>query len=329
MRAMSAAVTPPPADRPVTDDADLFLQTVPRTLVHRAAVSEVLMTGLRVLGDASFRLGAHWPREHSFYSPVARRWQDPMLLAETIRQAILLISHSALDVPMGHQFLSHDTVYEVEAAGLEFTGRPTNIVVEATCDAVQRRAGKVAGFTIQGICYRDEVRIGSGHIRMNCISPAAYARLRGEHHGARPPARLPTPVAPELVGRASESDVVLGATAVDGVWTLRTDLGHPVLFDHPLDHVPGMVTMEAARQAARIVLGSPHGLALSGDFSFVRYIELDQPCLVSAEVATTGFPGDNPRAPAGDSPTQRVRVRFDQCGSTVAEGLVGMITPTD
>ena len=81
MRAMSAAVTPPPADRPVTDDADLFLQTVPRTLVHRAAVSEVLMTGLRVLGDASFRLGAHWPREHSFYSPVARRWQDPIFPA--------------------------------------------------------------------------------------------------------------------------------------------------------------------------------------------------------------------------------------------------------
>ncbi|WP_281275492.1 AfsA-related hotdog domain-containing protein [Saccharothrix australiensis] len=32
-------------------------------------------------------------------------------------------------------------------------------------------------------------------------------------------------------------------------WLPRVDRRHPVLFDHPVDHVPGMALQEAGRQA--------------------------------------------------------------------------------
>ncbi|MDI3405808.1 hypothetical protein [Streptomyces cavernicola] len=40
------------------DTPELFSQTVPRTLVHRAAVSEVLVTGIRKVSEDHFPVGA-------------------------------------------------------------------------------------------------------------------------------------------------------------------------------------------------------------------------------------------------------------------------------
>ncbi|MFJ9544513.1 AfsA-related hotdog domain-containing protein, partial [Streptomyces sp. NPDC101225] len=61
----------------------------------------------------------------------------------------------------------------------------------------------------------------------------------------------------------------------------RADTRHPVLFDHPVDHVPGMVLLEAARQAAAATTHSPtpptHLHA-----TFTHYVELDTPCHIHA-----------------------------------------------
>jgi hypothetical protein len=57
------------------------------------------------------------------------------------------------------------------------------------------------------------------------------------------------------------------------------DTRHPVLFDHPLDHVPGMLLMEAARQASTVFLGHPC-LPVGLTNEFARYAELDTPCVI-------------------------------------------------
>src|SRR4051812_26459174 len=70
--------------RPATQTVD-FQQTIPRSLVHRAAVSEVFVTDLNILGEGTFEVGAQWPRRHSFFGPRTPAFHDPMLYAETIR----------------------------------------------------------------------------------------------------------------------------------------------------------------------------------------------------------------------------------------------------
>ncbi|MFF8732844.1 AfsA-related hotdog domain-containing protein [Streptomyces sp. NPDC015171] len=47
---------------------------------------------------------------------------------------------------------------------------------------------------------------------------------------------------------------MLAATERAGRWQLRIEQDHPVLFGHPVDHAPGMLLLEALRQAAH---GSP------------------------------------------------------------------------
>ncbi|MGI5359649.1 AfsA-related hotdog domain-containing protein [Streptomyces sp. CA-252508] len=54
------------------------------------------------------------------------------------------------------------------------------------------------------------------------------------------------------------------------------------MFDHPVDHVPGMVLLEAARQATAAVLGDGDMLPIAITSQFTRYAELDEPCSVEA-----------------------------------------------
>ncbi|MFF7542898.1 ScbA/BarX family gamma-butyrolactone biosynthesis protein [Streptomyces canus] len=290
------------------DAPELFLQSVPRTIVHRAAVSEVLATGLQRVSDDHFRVGVQWPRSHSYYGRVAGRWHDPMLLAESIRQALLVIAHQAYEVPMGHKFLSSSLDYRIEAQGALLTERPAHILLDIRCHNIKRRGRTIGAMDLQVDCLRDGELVGSGAISAQCVPEAAYRRLRGERADNEPGLPVPDAVIPGLVGRTSAFDVVLGVTKVDRVWTLRYDSDHPVLFDHPVDHVPGMVVMEAARQSALAVLGAPDGLMVACDSAYRKYVEFDSACLVTA----------TPRPAPGAAGPHAVAVSFNQGGATAA-----------
>jgi hypothetical protein len=291
---MTTMINPPKAklfDGLSSAEPVLFQQTVPRQLVHRAAVSEVFVTDVCVTGETTFQVGAQWPRSHGFFGPKAL-FHDPMLLAETIRQATLAIAHQVFAVPQNANFILQEVVYLITRDGLRLDGRPANIVLSAGAHDIRQRGGELSGMRVEYSVYRDMKRVGSGDIGWRCVTPASYARLRGDRYGRQwSPARLPAPVDPRLVGRDKEADVVLAVTEQDDRWLLRVDQGHPVMFDHPVDHVPGMVAMEAARQAALLWLGRPDAVPVLGSFAFTRYIELDLPCTVLARPWTPKVAG--------------------------------------
>ena len=65
------------------------------------------------------------------------------------------------------------------------------------------------------------------------------------------------------------------------------DTAHPFFFDHPLDHAPGLLLIEAARQFGIAVAhrhyGVPfdHGFILNGfDVDFARFAELGAPVFI-------------------------------------------------
>lgn len=156
------------------------------------------------------------------------------------------------------------------------------------------------------------------------LSPASYARLRGPARRTAPPL-LPAPAAPELVGRAQPADVVLGPTLAPDTWLLRADATHPVLFDHELDHVPGMLVLEAARQAAQRLRHPEPVVPVELVTSFDRYIELDRPCFVRAVPEPTAGPTAGPAAADG---RLAVRVQLVQDGRPAAECLL-LTAPLD
>ncbi|MER7488632.1 ScbA/BarX family gamma-butyrolactone biosynthesis protein [Streptomyces sp. NPDC126497] len=271
--------------------AELFQQTVPRALVHRSAVSEVLVTGVRHGDDGVHQVGAQWSRAHSYYGPVAGRWHDPMIFAETIRQACMLLAHQTLAIPLTHPFLTATHAFTILESGMRLTDRPANVLLEISLHDVVRRGANVSSFACSINAFREGEPIGIGRSSANCVSPSVYRRLRGPRFGAVPRGEVPAPLPHELAGRSRPSDVVLGRSPGKRTWVLRAETSHPILFDHPVDHVPGMVLMEAARQAALLTVGCPDGLLVSCAATFRRYVEFDAPCIVSSSPPREEAPG--------------------------------------
>jgi len=67
-------------------------------------------------------------------------------------------------------------------------------------------------------------------------------------------------------------------------WLLQINPVHPFVFDHPIEHVPPTAPSRPLARPPCSCSENPDALAVRGEFSFLHYIEFDQPCLVRAEV---------------------------------------------
>lgn len=267
-----------------------------RQLVHRTDPLDVFPTGLTRLTDTQFSVPAHWPRSHRFFAPVGSH-QDPLLIAETMRQTTMLIAHAQFGVPVGDAFVMWELRYTSASERLELGEDPWDITVDVSCSQIRRRGRSLGSMHIELLLHRRGTVLATGGGRISCTSAAAYQRLRG-HRGAvlDTPIPLLPAVAPRTVGRTSENDVVLSPGTDPGTWLLRLDTRHPTLFGRPNDHVPGILLLEAARQAAHAATGSAF-LPTAMQADFLQYVELDRHCRIEATVLPAD--GGDALAPAG------------------------------
>src|SRR5690349_14107193 len=81
-------------------DLPRLTTTVPKEYVHRACLAEVFLTGCTKQGETQFALSGQWPRAHTFFQSFDGTGHDPLLTAETFRQAGLFLAHAELGVPL-------------------------------------------------------------------------------------------------------------------------------------------------------------------------------------------------------------------------------------
>lgn len=276
--------------------------TVPREFVHRAAVAEVLLTGWKAAlvpeaRSERFVVRAQWPRAHSLFAR-SGGYQDVMLMVESVRQVGALLAHAEFAVPFGHQFMLRDIAVTASADLLRATPAPTEIELHTTCSEVVRHKAVLSGMRYDVTVLLGGVALGSASASFKCISPGVYRRLRRDRPTGT--AQGPgVPIDPARVARHLPENVVLTeeTTAARGrrSWGLCIDSTHPVFFDHPVDHVPGMVLLEAARQAAYALTGRPDALVTGISSTFSRYAELDAPCRIEAVPGASAAGGTSVR----------------------------------
>jgi hypothetical protein len=289
-----------------------FSATVPRHLVHRRAVSEVLLTDWCQNGTDAFVCAAQWSRSHSFYR-VRNGRHDPLLLAETIRQAGLLLCHEEYQVPPGHCFLMHRMEYDTHLDALAAGAAPAEVVLAVRVQELRRTTRSVTALRLDVEFHCGTIPIGRGAGWVQCVEPVLYKRIRSaQRPRVRVPQQRPAPVPPAEVGLVEAEDVVLGLRRQPGTWPLRVVTEHPVLFDHPLDHIPGMLVLEGMRQAGRALLGWPKAQPTACDVTLSQFIEPDVPSVVHAEVRQ--------RSEA----TATVLMALVQAENTAAQGTVMM-----
>ncbi|MFI9205648.1 ScbA/BarX family gamma-butyrolactone biosynthesis protein [Streptomyces sp. NPDC053048] len=268
-----------------------FDRPLPRTLVHKSAVSEVFLTDVAQLGSGRFAVAAQWPRDHVMFRPSAPGTLDPLLLVETVRQSAIGVSHLYYDVPANHAFVLTELDFDIDGAATRPAGdEPPAVFIDLTCTHNSPRPGRL-DMTMEAVVSVDHRRRARVGLRWRAVDREQYARMRWR--GASPSAAAPLPptdaamvyeseaISPETVGRPNARDVVL-APLTDGDWRLRLDPGHPVLFDHSCDHVPGMALLEAFRQAGSITGGHGARMPYGAKVRFTAFGEPDAPVTISA-----------------------------------------------
>lgn len=267
--------------------------TVAREYVHRAAVAEVFLTGWERTDPDTFRVTAQWPRFHSFYADDTGIY-DPMLLCETIRQTFPLLAHAAYGMPMGYALSWSRFHYSVNPQGLEIRQRPADIEIRVRCSDIKYQRSVPVRMSMYIEVFRDQQLVAMSETRFGCHSLNVYQRLRRGRHDATALMKTATATlaheaaSPARTGRSRTRDVVLGQTDEADAWQLRIDTTHPILFDHPLDHAPGMLILEAVRQCAHAAADITPSIVTGMDITFNQYVEFDAPCLLrsSADLAT-------------------------------------------
>ncbi|WP_228044554.1 ScbA/BarX family gamma-butyrolactone biosynthesis protein [Streptomyces ferrugineus] len=260
--------------------------------VHRPDARDAFPTAWRRLDDTRFQVRARWPRRHRFFTEVAGRFQDPLLIPEILRQGSMLLAHAAFAVPIGDRFVMQRIRYSAAPAGLVLDRSSEDAVADFTCGDVRRRGRRLAGMRCAMVLRRQGRVVATADGRLDCVTDRAYRRLRGERlslTGCSVPLLPALP--PGAVGRRDTAAVVLAPSPRPGAWQLRVNTAHPTLFRRPNDHVPGFVLLEAARQAATAFSLFPGLMVVTDmDMVFARYAELDSPCWIEADP----LPKDDP-----------------------------------
>jgi hypothetical protein len=267
-----------------------FDQTVPRALVDRGDATTVLITSWVRTGNR-LTAGAVWPRLGGYYRLLDEQRHDPLLVLETFRQGALLLAHVVQDVPLDTMQIMRSTHFEAEPDGLKVTDEPTELVVTVEFEQQEPAGRSILQSAMRFHLYRDGNLIGTGGGRA-IIPPAdRYLRVRGrDPQTVVPPDGPPgAGVPPQTAGRSSDRDVVIAPGDRSGSYRLRIDARHPNFFDNPTDHTPGMLLVEAMRQAAVAESGSAGFVPLAMAARFHQFVEYDHPGEVVVRSTATGF----------------------------------------
>jgi 2-oxo-3-(phosphooxy)propyl 3-oxoalkanoate synthase len=283
-----------------------FEQTVPRSLVHKHSLENVFLTELKACGDDWFMCGARVPTMHRFFNEAGRSPSaDILFYTELGRQASIAVSHAFFGV-------AHDQVFIFEQSDANLMEalwksrdpvNPASIAIEIKVKEKEtRRNGAVTRIVAEHAMYNgcEQVLQGTGgwslqpqalFQRFRRISTRGSVAVNG-HHGRElgmPPKRL---------GRDLTENVVISApvslgNGSESASSLIVDLEHPFFFDHPCDHVPGMLLLEGCAQCTTIAAAEAAGKApeevflYAYDTQFTQFVECHLPVMLAAHVSPT------------------------------------------
>ncbi|ARP71430.1 gamma-butyrolactone biosynthesis protein [Streptomyces pluripotens] len=271
-----------------------FDRTVPRQLVHRASVTEVFLTDGAQVASGRFLVGAQWPRHHSLYHPDQSGRCDFMLLAETVRQAGIFLMHRFYDVPLGRHFVFKSLDLHIDDLdALRVGDTPLGAVLDVSVTATGRPDGSRFDAQLDVTIEVGGQPCARSSVAVVMVDARRYEVVR--HRGrdltdvatVTPPATCSA--APVIAGRQDANVLLRTAADADSTtWLLHVDLQHPGYFEHPSDHVPGMMLLEAFRQAGHLTAASGCSLT-SLEARFRSFGELFQSITIRSSAGPSGL----------------------------------------
>ncbi|MFE9249093.1 ScbA/BarX family gamma-butyrolactone biosynthesis protein [Streptomyces sp. NPDC007088] len=233
-------------------------RTVPREWVHRSSAAEVLITDVVARTGNRYAAAAAWSRSHPTFPLDGSDLHHPLLIMETLRQLGIYIPLRHFGVPEDSRLVIADVHFRADPAA---EPRAAAACTEVSCDVLAthlrfRNDGTLSGLRLDVTLSAAAGPFARGGGLVHFLPAARYVRMRRGGADLPPPPPEPGLRRPprRLLGVAHDRDVVIAADG-GSARVAPFDVRHPFFFDHPSDHVPGVVLLEAARQAAAYASG--------------------------------------------------------------------------
>ncbi len=248
-----------PPTPPGSHSALTFNRTIDRELVHKRSLDEVFVTDCLISDGSPGAIAVQLPRSHNVYCELRNGHHDLLLLLEAGRQAMTFFGHGGLEVPEDTAFVMASL--QAEIVDLDVTrlaADPSQMTIHVPPGIAHYKRDRLRNYTMRGYGYIDKRPAIVFQGTAILIPSVIYERARRVSISDVPATlSAPVAVAPARVGRLDPRNVVV-AEPEHGDRHSQCDLvvdnTHPCFFDHELDHVPGMLMLEAARQSAMLVL---------------------------------------------------------------------------
>lgn len=234
------------------------------------------MTDVRRTGRWTFDAAASWSPSHPTFPRDGARLHHPLLVVETLRELGIVVPLSYFGVAKTTRFVITDMFFRLDPRAEPTAGYGAT---EVTCRAEVGNPRIRSDGTLTGLRLTVDLLAGGrafaragGGVRF--VAADRFAALRGGRGsvdeqlpgepGGRPEAAL--------LGVPHGRDIVIGLE--DGHAVVHAaDRRHPFFFDHAVDHIPGMLLLEAARQAAVVAGGTAFVRPRAGRLKALRFTE--------------------------------------------------------
>lgn len=273
-----------------------------QTLVHKRFPENVLLTGIRALADDHFVCTGRLPTAHRVFNDGNRTpRQDVLFYTEAGRQASLAVTHTFLNVSLEDVFIFERSQAAVTPAiwRSPLESAPDSVVIDIKIrETVRRRNNSVNRVVAEYFMSVGNEHVFGGTGAWSIQSAALFKRLRRTSAGAADSADLPQTHGDEHADLQHQypPNVVISApeythdrSAVSA--SLIVDRTHPYFFDHPCDHVPGMLLLEGCAQlslgafAQAGLAPSRRAAIIAYDIDFTQFVECGLPTLLTARVS--------------------------------------------
>jgi 2-oxo-3-(phosphooxy)propyl 3-oxoalkanoate synthase len=231
-------------------------RTVDRRLVHKNAVENVFVTDVGRQDDGALLAAVRFPLLHRSHVEDGAGHHDLLLVAEVCRQAVAAITHTLLDVPLTAKFVITEMTVSLHRRSA--LSGPEGVVRFVPGRERRRKDGSLRAVNGRALCTVGGVHAATFEGVVIFLPEDAYETVRD---AANPPRPYDGPRAePTAVGRRDRRNVVI-TPPVGGRAELVADPADSNFFDHELDHLPGMLLLEAARQLGTHAAALDTGLA--------------------------------------------------------------------
>ncbi len=261
---------------------------IERDWVHKSDEQNVFIGKPSRVEPNGFETWSEFPVLHPTYSDSPSGLSATGYLIEVARQANLALCHEFFAVPFDAGFLVANIDWQFTDPRPFVVERLAAFRVDTEVSETAERRGALTKIVTRNRFFDDR---GNLFLSGGSVFLISSRKLTGRARSAEPLAAV-TAVAAPVAQVFDPQNVLIGhptrheGSELESV-PLVVDVTHPYFFEHENCHVPGMMLLEAGKQAAVAmalrrfpIIGDGYGDLYEGQIRFSRFADLNRPTSV-------------------------------------------------